>query len=221
MDNMKKCSKCNDAKKSSQFSKCAASQDGLKKQCKECIAIATKKYIEENKQIISQKKKLDYSKNRDERLKAHQVYRLNNLEKMRARDAIRDLLPERRFSKGKIAAKRRKLDWTISFEHFSELCKEKCYYCANKIGDRNKSTYAALDRIDNSRGYVIDNVLPSCSSCNYIRGDLLTVDETKKMIELLVEIRFGKVLPPVTQNLCPNGHEIYKCCMGCDYDCGK
>lgn len=187
---MKVCTTCKESKSTRNFSKCAASKDGLKNQCKECIAIATKKYLEENKELVKGRKKKYYEDNKETVLKKHQIYRLNNLEKQRERDRLRDPLPERRFAKGKYAAAQRNLDWTLSLEEFTVLCKLPCYYCNNKIGDRSTSTYAALDRIDNKIGYTKENVLPCCSSCNYIRGDLLSVFETQKLIALLIQLRF-------------------------------
>jgi hypothetical protein len=33
-----------------------------------------------------------------------------------------------------------------------------------------KFTYNGIDRIDNSQGYIIDNVVPCCTKCNIAKG---------------------------------------------------
>ncbi len=78
-------------------------------------------------------------------------------------------------------AKRRELSWEISFEDFKFLRQLYCYYCE---GDLPKCG-VALDRMDNNKGYSIDNVLPCCGDCNKTRGDRYTVEETKIMIDSL------------------------------------
>ncbi len=71
---------------------------------------------------------------------------------------------------------------------------EPCYYCGLDYSINKKFKYSefkcnGLDRIDNSIGYLKDNVLPCCQYCNAIRMDVLTVKETKKVIDFIKQIR--------------------------------
>lgn len=52
--------------------------------------------------------------------------------------------------------------------------------------------FGGMDRIDNNIGYTYNNVLPCCGTCNKIRGDRLTVDEMKYVMEKLIEYRKNK-----------------------------
>ena len=61
----------------------------------------------------------------------------------------------------------------------------KCTYCDELI----RSTGSGLDRIDNSKGYQINNVLPCCGTCNDIRGNNLTVEEMKIAMAAIIKFR--------------------------------
>lgn len=118
-----------------------------------------KKNYNKNKQKIVEKRKIRYQLTK---------YKISN-----------------RFKNLKHAAKRRKIEFCLTLDQFKELTNLNCYYCNNEI----KSTIAGLDRINNNKGYSIDNVLPCCKECNYIRGYKLTVEETKVVITALLNYR--------------------------------
>lgn len=61
---------------------------------------------------------------------------------------------------------------TITFEDYCSLlngCDWLCSYCSGSL--RELSGHS-LDRIDNLRGYHLDNVVPCCWECNHKRRDL-------------------------------------------------
>lgn len=76
-------------------------------------------------------------------------------------------------------------EWTITLEQYSILRSKACYYCAGNLPDTSRG----LDRIDNSKGYSLDNVLPCCGFCNSVRSNLLTVEETLAVITLVKQMR--------------------------------
>jgi len=80
---------------------------------------------------------------------------------------------ERRFRKSVRGAMDRGLEWTITWEEFEALAQRPCHYCESA----SPRTGSGLDRVDNRRGYTLDNVLPCCGRCNFIRGKELSVDE--------------------------------------------
>lgn len=89
----------------------------------------------------------------------------------------------------KASAKERKLEYNLTEEQFAELTQQDCYYCgakpnniANDEGNYGSYTYSGLDRIDNNKGYVIDNVVPCCKRCNYAKSSL-TLQEYKDWIK--------------------------------------
>lgn len=81
-----------------------------------------------------------------------------------------------------IRAGKKQIELQISKEEFKILTKKNCYYCgvppqqshSNRIGS-TQYVYNGLDRIDNSLGYTLNNVVPCCGRCNRMKG-ILTQD---------------------------------------------
>jgi hypothetical protein len=51
------------------------------------------------------------------------------------------------------------------------------------------TTGGGLDRIDSKKGYTKDNCVPCCGFCNNLKAWYLTPSETKKVVDLLKELR--------------------------------
>ena len=73
-------------------------------------------------------------------------------------------------------AGRKDLDFEISKDEFLSLIHLDCFYCGEspkkyfKWKNLNGGLfYNGLDRLDNNKGYVIDNVVPCCENCNYAK----------------------------------------------------
>lgn len=60
-------------------------------------------------------------------------------------------------------ARARSLCFQISFEQFQTFWQKPCRYC----GDPIKTI--GLDRVDNSVGYTMTNVVPCCAICNHMK----------------------------------------------------
>lgn len=89
--------------------------------------------------------------------------------------------PRSRWVHARNGAKRRKLAFTLTFEEYSEIVKNNCYYCNDDI---STSAGSSLDRIDNSLGYHVDNVNPCCGSCNRRRSKSMSAEEFRKQSKL-------------------------------------
>lgn len=61
-------------------------------------------------------------------------------------------------------------DFALSMEDFALIVLEDCRYC----GENTKRI--GIDRIDNSKGYVLGNCAPCCKLCNYMKKNH-TVDD--------------------------------------------
>ena len=57
----------------------------------------------------------------------------------------------------------------INEDEFNELTKKNCNYC-------DKEGANGIDRVNNSIGYTLDNCVPCCKHCNYVKGNLSQVD---------------------------------------------
>lgn len=78
----------------------------------------------------------------------------------------------------KQSAKDRSLSFTLTEPQFNKLTKSSCYYCGIEPyrvskGDNGNYIYNGIDRVDNDRGYDIDNCVPCCKVCNRAK-DIMT-----------------------------------------------
>ncbi len=85
-------------------------------------------------------------------------------------------------------AKRRDIPWRLSEEEYLAIIAVPCAYCENRLGTP-VLTCGGLDRIDNTIGYELGNVVSCCAICNRLRSDLLTTDEMKSVAQLLIRLR--------------------------------
>jgi len=91
-----------------------------------------------------------------------------------------------RLACGRFNAKKRGLSWELTVDQYRELISKDCVYCGCSL---YWQTGCSLDRIDNAKGYTMDNVLPCCNFCNKLRSNLLTVDETRVAVMAVREHR--------------------------------
>lgn len=79
----------------------------------------------------------------------------------------------------KIRAKKKNLEYNLTDDEVKNLFAQKCFYCdrepSNQRKLRNRTgfvyKYSGLDKIDPSKGYTIDNVVPCCIQCNQAKMD--------------------------------------------------
>jgi len=116
------------------------------------------------------------------------LHRQRNKERYSILDAKNKRQIKYRFRAAQLLAKRRDLNWSISIEEYSNLIKLSCNYCNNLFG-KQVETGVGLDRLNNSLGYEISNVVSCCRNCNVLRSNLLTPEETLKVVELIIQLR--------------------------------
>ena len=82
----------------------------------------------------------------------------------------------------KKGAKARNLEFTLIKEDLKDFIHKDCYYCGLPPGNtflcfrysqkyKIKIKYQGIDRIDSSKGYVIENIRPCCIVCNHLKWD--------------------------------------------------
>lgn len=86
-------------------------------------------------------------------------------------------------------ARRRGLEWKLTEEQFKELTQQDCFYCGAKPNNRfeykgsnGAYIYNGIDRVNNDKGYTIENTVPCCFFCNE-RKRALTLQEFKDWIK--------------------------------------
>lgn len=82
------------------------------------------------------------------------------------------------FCQYKNSANKRDIEFNLTRQQFKKLTKQTCYYCGeppSKIRKNKYSTgdytYNGVDRLDNSKGYTIDNAVSCCSFCNISKNN--------------------------------------------------
>lgn len=95
----------------------------------------------------------------------------------------------------KKGARLRGYEFELTKEEFKEIITKPCIYCGEeKRQHHTKRTtngifeYTGLDRYDNSKGYIIDNVVPCCTTCNKIKSDMSINELKNKLAKILSNI---------------------------------
>lgn len=83
----------------------------------------------------------------------------------------------------------RGLSFQVSEVEFEAITGRACYYCGSdptmRIGRKLRSShnsyngeyvYNGIDRVDNSRGYEVDNIRACCTRCNFLKSTLTEAD---------------------------------------------
>lgn len=86
------------------------------------------------------------------------------------------------------SARLRGVEWALSRDEFSVIVTQPCAYCGEaprtrifrqwrhhkKCSDRYESLERVngIDRIDNAKGYTLENAAPCCTACNRLKGEM-------------------------------------------------
>lgn len=93
----------------------------------------------------------------------------------------------------KYKAERDGLYFQLSPEEFSDLTGKVCNYCGDYPknickGYRDSYVYNGLDRVDNTQGYLLSNVVPCCEICNKAKRHM-TLAQFEEWLDRLVRFR--------------------------------
>jgi len=89
----------------------------------------------------------------------------------------------------KQGAKRRDFEWSLTEDQARVLMKQNCHYCGAEPQQKiihshycnGSYIYNGLDRINNSKGYTIDNVVLCCKICNYAKRTM-TIEQFQEWL---------------------------------------
>lgn len=152
-----------------------------------------KKDLPEFKKAKKEAAQRSYLRNIDKQKEKGKRYRERNGERIRQYNRIyRTKNPRGIFDVIKQSAKRRNLACEISPDEFSSWYDSQiriCFYCkrneADILKDRDVVQSIAkrltVDRLDNNKGYALDNMALCCRRCNSIKGNFFNAEE---MIEI-------------------------------------
>ena len=71
-------------------------------------------------------------------------------------------------------------EFTLSEDQFRKITQQNCHYCGSKpanIGSKSRNMYGryihnGIDRVDNSKGYTLENSVACCNRCNKMKSNL-------------------------------------------------
>ena len=69
------------------------------------------------------------------------------------------------------SAKKRNISVELNLDHYRKLLKLGCVYCGS---DLTKEKGYCIDRHDNEKGYITENVSPCCKVCNRAKGKMVS-----------------------------------------------
>lgn len=127
-----------------------------------------------------------YKRNRESELAKANANRKANPDSKRSWLALNGHKPKVRFSHAKSKTRIRKKGWSLTFEQYEKLIANPCFYCGSSI-EYEKG--CGLDRLDNSKGYELSNVVPCCYRCNTGRSNNFTPEEWKIGISAILAFR--------------------------------
>jgi hypothetical protein len=92
-------------------------------------------------------------------------------------------LPRGRYSTYKFGAMQRNLNFSLTIEEFTTMWQLPCTYCGDEIDT------IGLDRVDNTKGYTIDNVVPCCTTCNRLKKATPVKEWIDHMVKIINNIK--------------------------------
>jgi hypothetical protein len=149
-DSTKVCSHCKSVKLLSEYY--TRSQNGKKypeARCKACSIARTTQRKAANPEYARRVRRA--SKRNQNAKERHERANGINRERYIYRDA-------------RTSDKKKGFEFDLNLEFISRAISEPCVYCADT------NTQMTLDRIDNTIGHVMPNVVPACVRCNLVRG---------------------------------------------------
>ena len=72
-------------------------------------------------------------------------------------------------------AKRKNIEYNLKVQDMALICANReglCPYCERQMMEGDKSLKPTFDRLDNSKGYIVGNVLLVCMQCNLQKSHL-------------------------------------------------
>ena len=123
-------------------------------------------YYQRNKGRIDLKNKLYAETHRADAVKRNQKYEARHKGKVQSYRHAYNRKVAGKWRSIKSSSKVREIELSLTREDFEKLTSGNCAYC----GDSRSPL--GIDRIDNSKGYTLENSTSCCKICNYMKKNL-------------------------------------------------
>jgi hypothetical protein len=165
---------CKEFKNLAEFHNNKTSKDGHAMACKKCACATSQQWRKDSPEWAKELCRI-WQKNNP--------IRKNELARKSWAKRV-DILKERRRTSEKRFIKeknRLKEKWFLTFDEWYALIGNNiCHYCHGPLHDSG----TALDRKDNTKFYILDNVVPCCIVCNRMKNQYISYEEMVLIWEL-------------------------------------
>ena len=160
---VKYCSKCRTYATEYQNKKKSENEEAFKSRHTETVRVwrAKKNTDPAYREIVLESYRASYDERRSD-----DVFRAKNAERSMKNFNKNKTNSEFALKRCKMGAKHRGLEWTLTDEDTVEMMTSPCVYCGVLL------EINGIDRMDNTKGYVPDNCVPCCKTCNLMPDDL-------------------------------------------------
>lgn len=128
-----------------------------------------KDYTLKNKDKISKQRKerllIESDEKREHRLDRLSKWREKNRESIREYAKVNYQKDSTKFKTYSKEAIKRGYEFNLSYQEFLDLFHQNCTYCY-------KEDARGIDRVDNSKGYILENCVSCCEICNRMKWKL-------------------------------------------------
>lgn len=97
-------------------------------------------------------------------------------------------LPKSCYNKGMHNAKKRELEWSITYKQYLKFVTENntCYYCDTEM---ESCAGLGLNRVNSKKGYTMDNIKRCCSKCNTIMNNFTVEDLRSRVFKIIKRMK--------------------------------
>lgn len=121
-------------------------------------------------------------------------------EKLKKGKTSEEVLIRNIFNSYKNNAKKRKICFELNSEDFESIIRKKCAYCGRDWSNKRISNYDqdiyflynGIDRVDSKKGYILDNCVPCCSTCNMAKSSM-ALDEFFSWVSCVYNFSIVKI----------------------------
>lgn len=92
----------------------------------------------------------------------------------------------------KASASKRGYSFDLTLDEMSNLSQQVCTYCGKEpeqfLSSFPNFIYNGIDRVDNTKGYILENCVPCCKVCNRMK-DVLSVEDFKSHVNKIITFK--------------------------------
>lgn len=184
------CTKCKNEKTFAEFHRKKIAKNGIREICKECRKI---EYLKPKEQVDAwniRRKERMHIMGKSSAGRSVSIETINKFKKSQQEYYKRIKLDKSISAFNRIYSRYYRKGCRISKDEFKIFIKNNCYYCGSEPKQTSKTyengifIYNGLDRVDNLKGYDLNNVVTCCQSCNRAKLQM-TLNEFKYWVKMI------------------------------------